>query len=102
MSSGEQQRVKMIRVFLLIRMYSLKLTDKCVYLLDEATSNMDAEMERIVLTELKRLQTKHKVSVLFISHNPHTMNYADQFLSIDSKGQLQLQDKCKTITQLNT
>jgi ABC-type multidrug transport system fused ATPase/permease subunit len=82
LSSGEQQRVKMIRAFILMRTNR----DKRVYFFDEATSNMDAEMEKIVLDELKRLQAKHKLTVMFVSHNKNVTQYADKHLVIGENG----------------
>ena len=60
LSMGQKQRIKLIRLI---------LHDRPIWILDEATSNLDIETENIVLTHLKKLQQEKQKTVLFISHH---------------------------------
>ena len=58
---------------------------KCVWILDEVTSNVDAEVEAVVLTELRRVQKALRLSVIHVIHNPASRDYCDYRMSIDDK-----------------
>jgi ABC-type multidrug transport system ATPase subunit len=73
LSSGEKQRIKIIRLI---------IHDKPIWILDEPTSNIDAELEIIIIKELKRIQEEKKKSVIFICHNPDIIKYADLIMKI--------------------
>jgi ABC-type multidrug transport system ATPase subunit len=79
MSTGEQQRIKLVRLIV----GTLASPQKCVWILDEVTSNVDAEVEAVVLTELRRVQAALRLSVIHISHNPASRMYCDYHMRID-------------------
>jgi ABC-type multidrug transport system ATPase subunit len=95
MSSGQQQKIKVIRIVLLIlqRLYEPNGRHKHIFFLDEPTANMDPLSESIVLTELKALREKFRLSFMFVSHSVAAMQYADCYLGIDETGQLYTETK---------
>jgi ABC-type iron transport system FetAB ATPase subunit len=68
LSTGEKQRVKLIRCI---------LHDKPIWILDEATSNLDKECELRVLDALRRFQMRRGKSVIHITHNPALRTFGD-------------------------
>ena len=60
LSTGQKQRIKLIRLI---------LHDRPIWILDEATSNLDQDIENIILTHLRQLQQEKRKTVLFISHH---------------------------------
>jgi putative ABC transport system ATP-binding protein len=76
LSTGEKQRIKIIRLI---------LQDKPIWILDEITSNIDNEMERIILQDLKRIQQKKHKSVIHITHNSDNKEFADKIIMIKDK-----------------
>jgi len=76
LSTGEKQRIKLIRLI---------LHDKPIWFLDESTSNINTELEIIVIKELKRIQELKKKSVVFICHNPNIIQYSDYIIKIKNK-----------------
>ena len=51
--------------------------------MDEMTSNVDADVEAVILHELKRIQRALGLSVIHISHNPASRRYCDYYMRID-------------------
>ena len=76
LSTGEKQRVKIIRCI---------LQDKPIWFLDEITSNLDSDCEQTVMSCLRQIQIKKNKSVIHISHNPELIKYSDCNISIDDK-----------------
>jgi ABC-type bacteriocin/lantibiotic exporter with double-glycine peptidase domain len=68
LSTGEKQRLQIIRLILI---------DKPIWLLDELTSNINNELEIIILEELKRIQVKKNKSVIHITHNLENLEFCD-------------------------
>ncbi len=62
---------------------TLASPQKCVWIIDEVTSNVDAEVEAVVLTELRRVQDALRLSVIHIGHNPASRDYCDYRMRID-------------------
>ena len=81
MSTGEQQRIKVIRLIV----GTLSSAKKSVWIMDEVTSNVDANIEAVILKELKRIQEALGLSVIHISHNPASRDYCDYYMLIDEK-----------------
>jgi ABC-type multidrug transport system fused ATPase/permease subunit len=76
LSGGQAQRIALARTL---------LKDAPILVLDEATSQVDAETEAIIQAELKRLaQSK---TVLMIAHRLSTVRHADRILVMD-QGQI--------------
>lgn len=97
MSSGQQQKIKVIRIILLIlqRLYEPDGRHKQIFFLDEPTANMDPYSETVVLNELKTLREKYNLSFIFVSHSVAAAKYADCYLGIREDGQLYLEDYCE-------
>lgn len=95
MSSGQQQKIKVIRIILLIlqRLYQPDVRHKQIFFLDEPTANMDPASEATVLSELKRLREKYNLSFIFVSHSVAAGKYADEHLIVGADGQLSLGTK---------
>jgi len=72
LSGGQRQRIAIARVF---------LKDPAVVLLDEATSSLDSESERLVNSAMEQLLTGR--STLIIAHRLSTVRRADRLLVLD-------------------
>ena len=72
LSGGQRQRIAIARVF---------LKDPAVVLLDEATSSLDSESERLVNSAMEELLTGR--STLIIAHRLSTVRRADRLLVLD-------------------
>ena len=72
LSGGQRQRIAIARVF---------LKDPAVVVLDEATSSLDSESERLVNDAMERLLTGR--STLIIAHRLSTVRRADRLLVLD-------------------
>jgi ABC-type multidrug transport system fused ATPase/permease subunit len=72
LSGGQRQRIAIARVF---------LKNPAVVLLDEATSSLDSESERLVNSAMEVLLTGR--STLIIAHRLSTVRRADRLLVLD-------------------
>ena len=72
LSGGQRQRIALARVF---------LKDPAVVILDEATSSLDNESERLVEEAMEELLRGR--STLIIAHRLRTVRRADRVLVID-------------------
>ena len=68
LSTGEKQRVKIIRLI---------LHDKPIWVIDEITSNIDNDLEHAILKKLKDIQLSKQKSVIHISHNLENVAFAN-------------------------
>jgi subfamily B ATP-binding cassette protein MsbA len=73
LSGGQRQRVAIARVF---------LKDPAVVVLDEATSSLDTESERLVEEALERLLRGR--TTLIIAHRLSTVRRADRVVVLDA------------------
>lgn len=79
LSGGERQRLDLARAL---------ATRTPVLILDEPTSNLDAETERRLQGALARLRERHDMTVIVIAHRLVTVMNADQIVVMD-EGQIQ-------------
>ena len=73
LSTGQKQRIKIIRCI---------LHDKDIWILDEITSNIDNELEKVILKELKKIQIEKNKSVIHITHNLENISFSDEKMYI--------------------
>lgn len=72
MSKGQTQRIAIIRLFINIIFDNVK-----ILFLDEFTSNIDNDMEKIIFNELLQLHSRFPFTIFFISHNMYNMKYSN-------------------------
>jgi putative ABC transport system ATP-binding protein len=75
LSGGEQQRVAIARAL---------VKQPPVLLCDEPTGELDFETGRMILSLLRRVATKHRQSVLLVTHNAAIGEMADRVLRLRS------------------
>lgn len=72
LSGGQRQRIALARAL---------LRDPDILILDEATSQIDLESERLIFDTIQR-QCKHR-TVIFVTHRPGILDVADMILRVD-------------------
>ena len=81
LSTGQKQRVSIIRLI---------LQDRPIMILDEITSNIDNEMEKIILEEIRKIQKEKNKTVIHITHNIENKVFSDINLYILNKDIIQV------------
>jgi ABC-type multidrug transport system fused ATPase/permease subunit len=76
LSTGQKQRVSIIRLI---------LQDRPIMILEEITSNIDNEMEKKILEEIRRIQKEKNKTVIHITHNIENKVFSDNNLYILNK-----------------
>jgi len=71
-SGGERQRLALARVL---------LRNPQLLILDEATSSLDPENEKLIMEVLQKL--KEKTTILFVSHRTSILSYFDKVLELE-------------------
>lgn len=79
LSKGQTQRVVIIRLFIHVIFSGRK-----ILFLDEFTSNIDNNMEKIIFTELRNLQKTYLFTSFYVSHNLYNKKYADYIYEINN------------------
>jgi len=80
LSGGEQQRVALARAL---------IVDPYVMLLDEPLSNLDAKLREQMGFEIKELQKKTKVTIIYVTHDQaEAMAMSDEII-VMNKGEIQ-------------
>ncbi|WP_433228442.1 thiol reductant ABC exporter subunit CydD [Actinomadura formosensis] len=72
LSAGQRQRIALARAF---------LRDAPLLLLDEPTSNLDAESEALVIDAVQRLKTGR--TVVLVAHRPTLLPLADRVVTVE-------------------
>jgi len=78
MSGGEQQRVAIARAL---------AVNPEVILADEPTGNLDSKTGEKIMALLRELNTKHKKTIVFVTHDDELAEYADRIAYL-SDGQV--------------
>jgi len=77
LSGGQQQRVGIARAL---------MNNPPILLADEATGNLDSEAAHNVLEIFNKLNLEDKKTIIFVTHNPEHLSYADRiFFMKDGK-----------------
>ena len=79
LSGGEEQRVAIARAL---------VGDPDLILADEPTGDLDAHSAEQIMTVLQKLNQDHGKTVIMVTHDPRTSNYASIIRHLD-KGQMQ-------------
>jgi peptide/nickel transport system ATP-binding protein len=87
-SGGEKQRICIAR--------ALALRPK-ILILDEPTSSLDVSMQMQVLQLLDRLQAKHQISYLLITHDVAVVAYLSHYLAVMYQGRIVEQGETKNL-----
>ena len=74
LSGGQKQRLAWARML---------LSDRPILLIDEGTSNLDAETEQIIIQNI--LRYKGKKTILMITHKKDFINYADEVYLLNNR-----------------
>lgn len=69
LSGGQQQRVSIARAL---------VNDPPIILADEAVGNLDSQSAKNVLEIINSLNTEDKKTIIFVTHNPEHLFYADR------------------------
>lgn len=73
LSGGQQQRVAIARAL---------VNDPTIILADEPTGNLDSKKGNEIITLLRSLQKKQKITLIIITHDPHLAKQADRVITI--------------------
>ena len=80
LSGGQQQRVALARAL---------VADPAVMLLDEPLSNLDANLREEMRFEIKDLQKKYGITVMYVTHDQEVaLAISDRIAIMDAKGKI--------------
>lgn len=74
LSGGQQQRVAIARAL---------INTPSIIFADEPTANLDSLSARTVMDTLRLLNKEHDVTVVFVSHDPDDVIYANRIITLD-------------------
>jgi ABC-type multidrug transport system fused ATPase/permease subunit len=78
LSAGERQRVCLARAL---------AGDPQILILDEATSSLDSQVEKLILDAIRHLRQSRTITIVVIAHRLSTIEDADRIIVLD-KGRL--------------
>ena len=91
LSGGEKQRVGIARAYVAL------LSGADVLVLDEATSSLDSQSERVVQTFVEKLRDERDITIVAIAHRLSTIQRADRICVLDAGRIVEIGDHARLL-----
>lgn len=89
LSKGQKQRLMIARTLYAFR-------GKMI-IFDDSTSNLDSSVEIEILNYMQKKVRKENITILFISHRKHVVDYCDIAYHMNDNGHITLPKNCEMI-----